>query len=103
VHDWAVAAGLQANIGSDVFGVVFPLAVAAVGWVIITDFRGFATWHRQQADASTPALLRRVSDNLVGRARNERATRVIQKIVGWAFLVLGSGMSLLILLSLIFS
>ncbi|MBP0448450.1 hypothetical protein J5Y04_02640 [Kitasatospora sp. RG8] len=81
---------------------VFALLVAALGWGIVTDFRGFATWHRQRAQASTPAALRRVSDKVSGRERTDRAVVVVQKIVGCGFTAVGAGMFLVTLHDLLF-
>ncbi len=66
--------------------------LAAVGLVIVRDYRGFATWHRRRADASVPLWLRRLSEGRKGQRRefNNRVKRVIQKIVGWWFLVQGT-------------
>ncbi|MGJ5753097.1 hypothetical protein [Streptomyces puniciscabiei] len=75
-------------LGPFFMGVLF----AAVGLVIVRDYRGFATWHRRRADASVPLWLRRLSEGRKGQRRefNDRVNRVIQKIVGWGFLVLGT-------------
>lgn len=64
---------------------------AAVGLIVVCDFRGFATWHLRQSDASVPSWLRRLSDGREGQRReaNDRAAQVIQKIVGYAFVVVG--------------
>ncbi|MFJ4467502.1 hypothetical protein ACIP2X_08430 [Streptomyces sp. NPDC089424] len=63
----------------------------AVGLIIVCDFRGFATWHHQQADASVPSWLRHLSDGREGQRReaNDRHARIIQKIVGCGFVGVG--------------
>ncbi|MGW1161771.1 hypothetical protein ACWD5Q_19000 [Streptomyces sp. NPDC002513] len=66
--------------------------LAAVGLIIVLDYRGFATWHRRRAEASVPTWLRRLSEGREGQRRefNNRFNRVIQKIVGWGFLAAGA-------------
>lgn len=78
------------------------MLVAVVGLAMVSDFRGLASQHRQQAEASTSALLRRVSDRLLGVERNQRDMDVIEKIVARAFLIMGSGMTLISLSALAF-
>ncbi|MGW2645017.1 hypothetical protein ACWC2T_08840 [Streptomyces sp. NPDC001393] len=64
---------------------------AAVGLVLVLDYRGFATWHRRRAEASVPSWLRRLSEGRRGQRRdfNDRVNRVMQKVVAWGFLVVG--------------
>ncbi|PKV77048.1 hypothetical protein [Streptomyces sp. TLI_146] len=78
----------ELSLGGQIAAVVFPLLVAALGGAIVTDFKGLATWHRRQAGPgpSAPA---------------DRTTTVIQKIVGWWFLIAGLVLSLGVLVSVL--
>ena len=80
VHGWGLLAPF-----------FFGVFLAAVGLVLVLDYRGFATWHRRQADASVPSWLRRLSEGRRGQRRdfNDRFNRIMQKVVGWGFLVIG--------------
>ncbi|MEU4352337.1 hypothetical protein [Streptomyces sp. NPDC023838] len=102
VHQLAAVIALEGTpvgelgIGGQIAAVVFPLAVAALGGAIVTDFKGLATWHRQQAQASTPTAA-------PGQERADGTTAVIQKIVGWWFLIGGLAMSMGVLVSILSS
>ena len=80
VHGWGLLVPFS-------LGVLF----AAVGLVLVLDYRGFATWHRRRAEASVPSWLRRLSEGRRGQRRdlNDRVNRVMQKVVAWGFLVVG--------------
>ncbi|MFE2972790.1 hypothetical protein ACFXKC_56595 [Streptomyces sp. NPDC059340] len=81
VHGWGL-------LGPFLLGVL----LAAVGLLVVLDYRGFATWHRRRAEASVPSWLRRLSEGRAGQRRefNNRVNRVTQKLVGWWFLVGGA-------------
>ncbi|MFE5595166.1 hypothetical protein [Streptomyces sp. NPDC056549] len=85
------------------WGLLGPLLMgvlmAAVGLIIVCDFRGFATWHRRRADANVPSWLRRLADGREGRRReaNDQSARLIEKIVGSAFVVVGGLFAILAL------
>ncbi|MFI1104960.1 hypothetical protein [Streptomyces melanogenes] len=77
----------ELSLGGQIAAVVFPLLVAALGGAIVTDFKGLATWHRRQAGQSPTATADR--------------TAVIQKIVGWWFVIAGLALSLGVLVSVL--
>ncbi|MFK8908730.1 hypothetical protein [Streptomyces sp. YS-3] len=81
----------ELSIGGKIVAVAFPLAVALLGAAVVTDYRGFATWHRNRSQRDAPTALRPTTPT--GPEKRDRATAAIQKIVGWWFMVLGTAMT----------
>jgi hypothetical protein len=77
-------------------GVVF----AAIGWLLVSDFRGARSWWLASTDESLDAIprvsaaLRKVSASLMFGGDADRFAhfrqRIMPKILGWAFLAAGA-------------